>query len=140
MYQTLLIATDGSEASSRAVDHAIELAEQLDATLNVLSVTGEGPQAENKQDHMRTDPDAETHEAIEDVERRATDANVEVVGETRPGVPQETIINYGEEIDADVIVVGSSEKSGLDSLLSGSVAQEVVSESRIPVLTVRGPE
>jgi nucleotide-binding universal stress UspA family protein len=65
MYQDLLLATDGSDAASRATDHAIELANRLDATLHVLSVSEDGPQATEKQDRMRSDPESEAATSAE---------------------------------------------------------------------------
>ena len=54
-----------------------------------------------------------------------------------PGIPYDEIIKKGEEIEADVIVLGTHGRTGLDHMLFGSTAEKVVRKSSIPVLTVR---
>ncbi len=72
MYQDLLLATDGSDGARRATDHALALADRLDATLHVLSVAEEGPHSSEKRDKMRSDPEGEAIDVVETVERTAT--------------------------------------------------------------------
>ncbi|AGB39147.1 universal stress protein [Natronococcus occultus] len=137
MYQELLLATDGSEGARRATDHAIELARQLDATLHIVSVSEDGPHAETKSDQMRTDLEDEAAEALERAEEKATGHGIEVRETIRHGVPQEEIVDVAEDHGADLIVVGTVGRSGLDQLIVGSVAEEVVRNAPVPVVTVR---
>ena len=137
MYQDILLATDGSEGVREATDHAIELADQLDAKLHVLSVSEDGPQATDKQDEMRTDHEAEAAGAVEEVERTAVDRGVETDTLVRHGVPQEQIVDVAETNAIDMIVMGTHGRSGLDHLVTGSVAEEVVRNATVPVVTVR---
>ena len=133
----MLLATDGSDAAHRATEHGIELATQLDATLHVLSVSEDGPQAETKQDRLRTDPEEEAATAAEEATDAATRAGVDVITDIRHGVPQEQIVDYAETNAVDMVIVGTAGRSGLDHLLSGSVAEEIVRNAPVPVLTVR---
>ncbi|MGM0387600.1 MAG: universal stress protein [Natrinema limicola] len=137
MYQELLLATDGSDAARQATEHGIDLADQLDATLHVLSVSEAGPQAENKQDRLRTDPDAEAATAADEAEKAATRAGIDATTDIRHGVPQEQIVDYAETNPVDMVIVGTAGRSGLEHLLSGSVAEEIVRTAPVPVLTVR---
>ncbi|WP_254524334.1 universal stress protein [Natrinema caseinilyticum] len=137
MYQDLLLATDGSDPARRATEHAVELATQLDATLHVLSVSEEGPQAESKQDRLRNDPDTEAETAAEAAEEEARSADVETTTAIRHGVPQEQVVEFAETNPVDMIVVGTAGRSGLDHLISGSVAEEIVRNAPVPVVTVR---
>ncbi|WP_049911689.1 universal stress protein [Natrinema limicola] len=137
MYQELLLATDGSDAARQATEHGIDLADQLDATLHVLSVSEAGPQAENKQDRLRTDPDAEAATAVDEAEKAATRAGIDATTDIRHGVPQEQIVDYAETNPVDMVIVGTAGRSGLEHLLSGSVAEEIVRTAPVPVLTVR---
>ena len=137
MYQELLLATDGSDAAHRATEQGIELAAQLDATLHVLSVSEDGPQAENKQDRLRTDPEEEAATAADEAKEAADREGVDATTDIRHGVPQEQIVDYAETIPVDMVIVGTAGRSGLDHLLSGSVAEEIVRNSPVPVLTVR---
>lgn len=137
MYQDLLLATDGSEGARQATEHAIQLAEQLGADLHVLSVSEEGPHAEDQRDQLRHDPESEAAQAVEEAERAAADAGLEVTTTVRHGVPQEEIVAAAEANAIDMIVVGTVGRSGLDDLLVGSVAEEVVENAPVPVVTVR---
>jgi len=137
MYQELLLATDGSDAAHRATEQGIELAAQLDATLHVLAVSEEGPQAENKQDRLRNDPEEEAATAAEEAKEAATREGIDATTDIRHGVPQEQIVDYAETNPVDMVIVGTAGRSGLDHLLSGSVAEEIVRNAPVPVLTVR---
>ena len=67
----------------------------------------------------------------------ASDAGVEVEEKMLEGHPAEEIMQIGEEVSADLIVMGSIGKSGLDRFLLGSVADKVARNSKIPVMVVR---
>ncbi|MFA9416639.1 universal stress protein [Natrinema sp. HArc-T2] len=137
MYQELLLATDGSDAAHRATEQGVELAAQLDATLHVLSVSEDGPQAETKQDQLRTDPEEEAATAAEEANEAAAREGIDATTDIRHGVPQEQIVDYAETNPVDMVIVGTAGRSGLDHLLSGSVAEEIVRNAPVPVLTVR---
>lgn len=137
MYQDLLLATDDSEGARQATDHAIALADRLDATLHVLSVTDEGPHSADKSDKLRSDPEEHATEAVDRAAETATAKNVEVTTHVRDGVPQEQIVKFAEANPIDMIVVGTSGRTGLDHLVVGSVAEEVVRNAPVPVVTVR---
>jgi len=137
MYQELLLATDGSDAARQATEQGIELADQLGATLHVLSVSEDGPQAENKQDRLRTDPEEEAAAAAEEANEAAAREGIDATTDIRHGVPQEQIVDYAETNPVDMVIVGTAGRSGLDHLLSGSVAEEIVRNAPVPVLTVR---
>ncbi len=53
------------------------------------------------------------------------------------GVPAESIIEYAEEIDADIIVMGTHGRTGISRMLMGSVAEAVVRRAPCPVVTVK---
>lgn len=137
MYQELLVATDGSDAARRATDQAIELASQLDARLHVLSVSEDGPQAAEKTDQLRNDPEEEAAAAATEAEEAAAREGVDITTDIRHGVPQEQVVDFAETNPVDMIIVGTAGRSGLDHLISGSVAEEIVRNAPVPVLTVR---
>ena len=137
MYQELLLATDGSDGARQATNHAIELANRLDAALHIVSVSEDGPHAEEKRDQMRTDLEDQAAEALEEAETKATGHEIEVRTTIRHGVPQDEIIDAAEQHDADMIVLGTVGRTGLDHLITGSVAEEVVRNAPVPVVTVR---
>jgi nucleotide-binding universal stress UspA family protein len=54
-----------------------------------------------------------------------------------PGIPYDEIIKKAEEVSADLIVMGTHGRSGLDHVLFGSTAEKVVRKSTVPVMTIR---
>ncbi len=137
MYQDLLIATDDSDGARQATEHAIELADRLEATLHVLSVSEEGPHSTEKSDEMRSDPEESARRAVERAAEAASERGIEVTTNIRQGVPQEQIVDVADSNPIDMIVVGTTGRTGLDHLVVGSVAEEVVRNASVPVVTVR---
>ena len=138
MYDRILLPTDGSDAGDRAVEQAIGLARETGGTLHVLFVVEDIPYAPEMMDDEVEDQLREIGEgAIETIRARADEAGVEVVSALREGAPHATITEYADEADADVIVMGTHGRSGLDRYLLGSVTERVVRTSEVPVLTVR---
>jgi nucleotide-binding universal stress UspA family protein len=138
MYERILLPTDGSQASDRAVEQAIGLASETGAALHVLFVVEDVPYAPDMMDDEVAAQIREIgEEALEEIQDRADEAGVEVVAALREGVPHESILAYAEEADADVIVMGTHGRSGLDRYLLGSVTERVVRTAEVPVLTVR---
>lgn len=137
MYQDLLLATDGSDGSHQATDHAIELADQLGATLHIVSVSEEGPHSAEKRDAMRSDLEDEAVAAVEEAEQVASERGIETTTTVRHGVAQEEIVDVADVNAIDLIVMGTHGRTGLDHLVVGSVAEEVVRNAPVPVVTVR---
>ena len=141
MYERILHPTDGSEGSMAAADHAIELAERYGATLHsVYAVnTTVGPEAGvvGVFDAL----EEAGREAIEDFEARASAAGIESVeGSVVSGRPHQVILDYVDDHDVDLVVMGTHGRTGLDRYLLGSVAEKVVRSCPVPVLTVRSPD
>lgn len=125
MFDTVLIATDGSESAAGAVDGGTDLAERFEADLHALSVVDEGDDG-GEESRLR--------EALAGIAAR-TDRPV--VTAVRQGPPADCILRYAEEADADVVVVGTRGRHGPGKYHLGSVAEAVVRRSPVPVLTVR---
>lgn len=143
MYERILLPTDGSEAGNPAVDEAIELAKDTGSELHVLFVVETQSYAPELMDEtVEASLQTMGEEAINTIESRAADedVDVDVVTEIRHGIPHETIIDYADETDCDVIVMGTHGRTGLDRYLLGSVTERVVRASETPVLTVRRPK
>ena len=141
MYDHILLPTDGSEGAAAVADHVGVLADRFDATVHVLAVadtrnrfespsSGIAPDVWEESEHERAEAAvAETVEILPD--------STEVERVVESGVPHEVILEYGEEQGMDVIVMGTHGRTGLDHYLIGSVAERVVRQSTVPVLTVR---
>lgn len=137
MFDTVVIATDGSESVKRSVDVALDLAERFDAAVHALYVLDAG-EVESSPDQLRTELqealEKQGETALEAVES-ATERNVETA--VREGRPAAEITNYAREVDADMVATGTRGRHGENRFLIGSVAERVVRTCPVPVLTVR---
>lgn len=80
-------------------------------------------------------------QATKAVVEQARKREVETTAAVRRGNPHDDILGYAEDHDIDVIVMGTHGRTGVKRALLGSVTENVVRHSEIPVLTVhRGPE
>lgn len=138
MYDRILLPTDGSRGNDRAVEQAIGLAAQSDAQLHVLFVVEDIPYAPEMMDGQVEARLREIgEEAISDIRQRADDAGVAVETALKDGTPHQSILDYAEKAEMDLIVMGTHGRSGLDRYLLGSVTERVVRGADTPVLTVR---
>ena len=106
---TILMATDGSEYAQAAAEHAIDLAKARDATLHVICVVDERRFDEPALSSAELATIyAEDHAAVcvTKVSEMAADTDVDVEGDTRHGVPHEVILEYADEVGADLFVFG----------------------------------
>ena len=140
MYERILVPTDGSQGSAHVALQAIDLAEQYDATIHVLSIVDDSHRSLLDVGSRSGSLEEEAEKAIERVTKMASVHGVETVGEVREGDPAEEILAYAEEIAADAIVAGTHGRSGVERRLIGSVAERLVRHSTCPVMTVRLPE
>ena len=140
MYDDILLPTDGSAGMETVIDHAADLAGAHDATLHALyvadtaSLTEVPIEASMEGVSQALQQEGET--ALEQVERRVAD-DVSVATDLIEGSPAREITTYAAENPADIVVMGTHGRSGMDRLLLGSVAERVVRSSPVPVLTVR---
>ena len=148
MYKRILVATDGSEMASKAVAHGIALAKVHKSPLSVVTVTDIWSPFEMAHDYdqRKKDPIG-TYEALAAAGAKRV---LDKVGETakEQGVdctlihvadkpPAEGIIATAEETGADLIVMASHGRRGINRLLLGSQAYKVASYSKVPVLILR---
>ncbi|RYJ13670.1 universal stress protein [Halogeometricum borinquense] len=142
MYERILVPTDGSKASQGAIKHAIDIAKQYDATIHALYVVDSGTYSslEAGSNIVAEALRGEGEKAVEQVVSAADDAGVEVTTSVQNGTAHRGILNYTEENDCDLVVMGTHGRSGLDRYLLGSVTEKIVRSSDVPVLTVRSHE
>ncbi len=137
MFDTVVLATDGSESVQRAITVGLDLARRFDAEVHALYVVDAGD-VESSPERLRD----EMQDALEDrgqaalsAVREATDRDV--VTAVREGRPATEIDDYAREHDADVVAMGTRGRHGENRFLIGSVAERVVRTCDVPVLTVR---
>ncbi|WP_313692180.1 universal stress protein [Halorarum halobium] len=141
MYERVLVPTDGSELSETAARHALDVAAQYGATLHAIYVvdTDTGWLTVSKadvRDAIRELGDNAGEEAIESVERLAADADVDLVTAVLDGSPDDEILRYADEHDADLIVMGTHGRDGIGRRVVGSITERVVRGASVPVMAV----
>lgn len=139
-----MVATDGSELVKKAIDLAIEIAKLSEAKLYAVYVVELGGDLlipSRDEEWKRT---IEEHSTIEG--KKATDyvenigraANIDIESIILEGKPANEIIDFAEKSDVDLIVMGTHGKTGIQRFLIGSVSENVVRHSKIPVLVAKG--
>ncbi|OYR40954.1 universal stress protein UspA [Halorubrum sp. Ib24] len=142
MFDTIVVATDGSDSVRRAVDVAVDVAARFDAEVHAVYVVDSG-EVESTPDEVRDDLrdalDDHGESALEQVTAAAAerDPELDVTVEVREGRPAAEISGYARDVDADVVAMGTRGRHGENRFLIGSVAERVVRTCPIPVLTVR---
>jgi len=143
--KTILFPTDFSQGARAAMDHAISLAKDYQCKLILLYVIQDISIAEwyipsslSAADLMEDMQKSASHEMDKwgaEVSQTVKDVEKMVVR----GVPFVEIIKTAKERQADLIVIGTHGRTGIDHMLFGSTAEKVVRKAACPVLTVRIP-
>jgi nucleotide-binding universal stress UspA family protein len=145
MYRHILLPTDGSELSARAVGEGIRLAKALGARVTALHVTpplyseGENPSdfAAQVREHARRS-EASTRRALDYAERAAREAGVACAALHKEREnPWEEIIWTATSESCDLIFMASHGRRGVAGLVLGSETHKVLTHSKVPVLVVR---
>jgi nucleotide-binding universal stress UspA family protein len=141
MYDEILVPTDGSEAVDRALDHAIRLATDHDATLHALYVVDRRIATANSgdlHDEVVADLESQGESAVEAVADAATEAGLDVETHVAHGTPNTEIVEYAEAADIDVIVMSPEGKSPRERIRSlGSVSDRVADDASVPVFLIK---
>ena len=144
MFKRILVPTDGSDITGKAVDKAIGLAKSVGATLYAISVKEPFPYSAISE--MQPVPPQEFYDAQERVttewvtaaQRVAQEAGVPFQGFTLEAVhPWEAILDQAKTHACDLIVMASHGRRGISALLLGSETQRVLTHGQIPVLVVK---
>jgi hypothetical protein len=146
-FRSIVVATDGSKASLAAASEAVGIAKRNGSDLTVLAVV---PAESGMSEEV--DFSVVKRERLADQEMQAAEKNAKAVKDAAQvegvrvhafvmtGRPADTIIETAKEKNADLIVVGSHGRTGLDKLLMGSVAERVIVLSPCAVLVVKGKQ
>jgi nucleotide-binding universal stress UspA family protein len=140
-FQHVLVPVDFSPCSDKALELALDIARTTDAKLTLLHVVYVPPAVYAAYQEAAYWPAFD----IERDERKAFEAllektrqvspDVKVDGVVATGKPWRKILEMGLKLDADLIVMGTTGRTGLAHALLGSVAEKIVRLSPIPVLT-----
>lgn len=137
--RTILCPTDFSLGAEDALRHALFFARTFGARLHLVHVDAapsvELPGASGIEEDRRAAVNAQ----LEALAGRHADEGVEITTEVLHGTPYEAIVANAAVVDADLIVLGTHGRTGIERVLVGSVAERVVRLSPVPVVTVRHP-
>ena len=138
---SVLLATDLSPTSTMAEDEALRLAASLRARLIAVSVIDPGTlrlpsgRYRTRVDQVR----AEREVVAQRLVRRARELGIPTAFLVWEGQPGEAIVEAAEAEVADLIVLGTHGRTGIDRSLFGSVSDHVIRHAPCPVVVVRGP-
>ncbi len=149
MYQRILVAVDGSQTSDRALAEAIELAQLVDGQLLLLHVSEDVSQVWTGGEWMAATPPMLSPEIFEEIGQGILDHAAKKVEEAGLSAETRRISDDGQRVgkviaqqaqdwQAELIVIGTHGRRGLDHFLLGSVAEGVMRAAPMPVLLVRG--
>lgn len=147
--RTLLVPTDFSESSQKAIHYAQRLAQQFGGTILLLHVIEPAyPYPVDGLVHVPGDLSDYNLELLPQAERSlgsladvtARNGTVPVKSKIRTGSAHNEIVKAAKEEDADLIVIATHGRTGLMHVLLGSTAEKVIRHSPCPVLVVREKE
>lgn len=142
MFETIVVPIDGSDHADRAANRAFEIAAHHGSAVHVICVADSGPLGSYQLPGEIESPE-------EAIEKRATTLvsetaerapeEVDVTTATPTGAAKTEIIDYADSVEADLIVMGSRGRGGVERLMLGSVTEHVIRTSDVDVL-VRGDD
>ena len=139
MYKKILVPTDGSEFAKKAQKHALFLASVSGAEIIAVSVTENnfvnGLPLDDEVYQLNQILKERSEENLKEFDK-LNEEDLKVTHVVREGSPARVILEVAEEEDVDLIVMGSSGKSGFDRFIMGSVADKVVNSAKCAVLVV----
>jgi nucleotide-binding universal stress UspA family protein len=140
-FKKIMIATDGSVCSRMAANNAIELARISGGTVYAVYVVStdyfSSMAVDLDWERMREALKKEGIEAVNYVTGAGELEEVKVEPVLLEGHPANELIRYAEEERMDIVIMGSHGKTGLDRLFLGSVAENMVRHSKVPVMVVK---
>ena len=147
MYKRILVATDGSDLSEKAVQHALDLADLCAAELIAVRVVPhypvtyfEGGVALARADIEAVEKqwEAEAQASVNAVRSEGQKRQVKVKALTiKADMVGEAIVAAAQQYKADLVVMASHGRKGIKRLLLGSETQHVLTHSHTPVLVLR---
>jgi nucleotide-binding universal stress UspA family protein len=144
MFRKLLVATDGSDLSRKAIDTAVAMARAMGGSLVACTAveaypyTGIGQTDPNAYADFQAWASAQAFDRLSAIERAAQAAGVPCETVMRQGAPPwRAILEIAGETGCDAIVMASHGRSGVSAVLLGSETQHVLSQATLPVIVVR---
>jgi len=145
-YQRILIATDDSECSKKALQHGYSLAKKMESSVALVHVIEPSSPTNYGADPLMGQQPIiipETTEIQEESSKKLLDEISqefmdikEVFTFSRLGSPKQEILTIANEWMADLIIMGTHGRTGFDHFISGSVSESVIRRASCPVLVI----
>jgi nucleotide-binding universal stress UspA family protein len=138
MYDQILVPVDGSDPATAALDHALDIAADHEATLHIINVADT-----NVPSLTRVGVDVvdalvqEGAQIVSEARERGEKQDSKIVTEVIQGEPAAAILEYDERYEIDCIVMGTRGQRDLGEYVLGNVTDQVVTTTETPVITVR---
>lgn len=140
MFETILLATDGSDAALSATGTALDLAGRFDAELHALYVIDHRFVAAEF-DPIVEQAEAEGETALDRVEAEAETVGQAVALHLRRGIPHDEIVDAIDDYGVDLVVIAATGQTGLDRVVNlGSTAERVIRRAPVHIMVAPPPE
>ena len=147
MYKNLLVATDGSKLSDKALTHAISLAQAVGAKVTVFYAAPDYPlpayadgvvyEPVSRKEYAKLAAD-DAKKILDAALAKSVAAGVDTASAyTIAAAPWEAILAAAKKHKADAIVMASHGRRGISAMLLGSETQKVLTHTKLPVVVVR---
>lgn len=139
LYHTIIVGTDGTEYAKKAINTAVALAGLTGAKLyaiyvsDVSNITPTSVEWEMVAENIKLESEA----AFEYVRGKAGAEGIEFETVSLSGAAGQEIVQYANQVNADLIVVGATGKKAIERLILGSVSEKVIRNAKQQVLVVR---
>ncbi len=138
MFHTILVAVDGSPITGRVLVAAADMARQYESELHCIYVIETGwSEGDITRELVIRELEEESGTLLKGFERELQRMGVRSTLHLKRGHPGEVILSVADEIDADLVVIGSVGKSQISRMLSGSVSTFVVTHSPVATLVIK---
>ncbi len=141
MYKKILLAVDGSEGAKKAVSQGVKFAKKIDAKVMAVYVIDTSTFVSLPETFVWESAEGllkeEGRKVLRNVRETGKRQNIKIETLIREGSPAKEIVESASQEKADLIILGTASRTGLDRFLLGSVSEKVLRTADRPVLVVR---
>lgn len=139
MYHNILLPVNGTESSDSAIPHALKIAKDNDATVHALCTytREEGYEgalsvgtAKRREGRLKERAEG----IVAEVKEQADEEGVDCLPVVQSGDPTEVLLDYIDDEEIDVVVIGARKRSPTGKLLFGSMTQSLILHADVPVM------
>ncbi|EKF86466.1 universal stress protein [Methanobacterium formicicum] len=131
MFNTIMVPTDGSEYSKKAEDTALALAKKLGSVVVAVHII------DDKLIYPYEVLEEEGKSILRDVQKKGNEMDVDVHEILIVGSPTNDMAKIAQKAGADLVILSTHGKTGLERLIMGSVAENAIKKISVPVMLVK---